>query len=104
VAERKPFLLRIDADLYAALARWADDELRSLNGQIEFLLRRSLVGAGRLPTSLSPPPSGVRAQGRSRPSAPEPVNRPVEPGRRAPRAHAASPARMPPADWDAMED
>lgn len=65
--QRKPFLLRIDADLYAALARWAGDELRSLNGQIEFLLRRALVGAGRLPTSpgrepLSPPPSGVPAQ------------------------------------------
>jgi hypothetical protein len=45
VAERKPFLLRIDADLYAALARWADDEMRSLNGQIEFLLRRALAGA-----------------------------------------------------------
>ena len=38
MSERKPFLLRIDSDLYTALARWADDELRSLNGQIEFLL------------------------------------------------------------------
>jgi hypothetical protein len=49
VAERKAFLLRIDPELYDALQRWASDELRSLNGQIEFLLRRSLRDAGRLP-------------------------------------------------------
>ena len=48
MAERKPFLLRIDSDLYTALARWADDELRSLNGQIEFLLNRILAEAGRI--------------------------------------------------------
>jgi len=49
VAERKAFLLRIDADVLAALQRWADDELRSLNGQIEFILRRALREAGREP-------------------------------------------------------
>jgi hypothetical protein len=42
VADRKPFLLRIDRDVMDALQRWADDDLRSLNGQIEFLLRRAL--------------------------------------------------------------
>jgi len=47
--ERKPFLLRLDPRLHAALARWASDELRSLNGQVEFLLRRALAEAGRLP-------------------------------------------------------
>jgi hypothetical protein len=47
VAERKAFLLRVDPALLEALQRWADDELRSLNAQIEFLLRRSLEGAGR---------------------------------------------------------
>jgi hypothetical protein len=47
VAERKPFLLRIDRDVLDALQRWADDDLRSLNGQIEFLLRRVLKEAGR---------------------------------------------------------
>jgi hypothetical protein len=47
VAERKPFLLRIDPAVLAALQRWADDDLRSLNGQIEFLLRRALEDAGR---------------------------------------------------------
>jgi hypothetical protein len=48
MAERKPFLLRIDPELYEALQRWAADELRSLNGQIEFLLRQALRAAGRL--------------------------------------------------------
>lgn len=47
MAERKPFLLRIDRDVLDALQRWADDDLRSLNGQIEFLLRRVLKEAGR---------------------------------------------------------
>ena len=45
--DRKPFLLRIDRELMDALQRWADDDLRSLNGQIEFLLRRALADAGR---------------------------------------------------------
>jgi hypothetical protein len=47
MAERKAFLLRIDPDLYDTLARWADDELRSLNGQIEFLLRQVTARSGR---------------------------------------------------------
>jgi hypothetical protein len=47
MAERKPFLLRIDKSVLDALQRWADDDLRSLNGQIEFLLRRVLEQAGR---------------------------------------------------------
>jgi hypothetical protein len=50
VAERKPFLLRIDKDLLDAVQRWADDDLRSLNGQIEFLLRKALRDAKRLET------------------------------------------------------
>ena len=48
MAERKPFLLRIDRDLLEALQRWADDELRSLNGQIEFLLRNALKDTKRI--------------------------------------------------------
>src|SRR5215208_5074369 len=47
VADRKPFLLRIDREVLDAVQRWADDDLRSLNGQIEFLLRRALKEAGR---------------------------------------------------------
>ena len=49
MAERKPFLLRLDPETYAALRRWAADDLRSVNGQVEFLLRRALADAGRLP-------------------------------------------------------
>jgi hypothetical protein len=48
VADRKPFLLRIDPALFETLQRWANDDLRSLNGQIEFLLRAALRKAGRL--------------------------------------------------------
>ncbi len=48
MAQRRAFLLRIDPELYDALQRWAGDELRSLNGQIEFLLRRATVDAGRV--------------------------------------------------------
>ena len=48
MADRKPFLLRIDPAVLEALQRWADDELRSLNGQIEFALRRVLQEEGRL--------------------------------------------------------
>ena len=48
MSDRKPFLLRIDRDLLDAVQRWADDDLRSLNGQIEFLLREALKKAKRL--------------------------------------------------------
>ena len=48
MAERKPFLLRIDRDVMDALQRWADDDLRSLNGQIEFLMRKALKDAKRI--------------------------------------------------------
>ena len=49
MAERKPFLLRIDRAVLDALQRWANDDLRSLNGQIEFVLRRALSETGRSP-------------------------------------------------------
>jgi hypothetical protein len=48
MAERKSLLLRIDPRVHAALERWARDDLRSVNAQIEFLLRRALQQAGRL--------------------------------------------------------
>ena len=44
---RRAFLLRVDPDVLTALQRWADDDLRSLNGQIEYVLRRALRDAGR---------------------------------------------------------
>ena len=44
---RKSFLLRMPPDLYAALEKWAADELRSVNGQIEYVLAQAVKGAGR---------------------------------------------------------
>ncbi|MCL8017965.1 hypothetical protein [Streptomyces sp. AS02] len=52
--QRKQVLLRLDPSVYEALARWAGDELRSANAQIEFLLRRALAEAGRLPGEAKP--------------------------------------------------
>jgi hypothetical protein len=49
MAERKPFLVRLDPATHAALARWAADDLRSLNAQIEFVLKQALREAGRKP-------------------------------------------------------
>lgn len=49
---KKQFPLRLDPKLYDALERWAADEFRSVNGQIEYLLREALKRAGRLPSSL----------------------------------------------------
>ena len=49
MASRKAFALRIDEATLAAMQRWANDDLRSLNAQIEFVLREALRNAGRLP-------------------------------------------------------
>jgi hypothetical protein len=53
VADKKSYLLRIDPDLHEALQRWAADELRSVNAQIEYLLRRAVQDAGRMPPASS---------------------------------------------------
>lgn len=55
MAERKPFLLRVDPALLEALQRWANDDLRSLNGQIEFVLRKAVQQAGRAKEGGDPP-------------------------------------------------
>ena len=60
MSERKSVLLRLDPAVHDALARWAGDELRSTNAQIEFLLRRALADAGRLPRQAGP----MRPRGR----------------------------------------
>ena len=57
MAQRKAFLLRLDPVTHEALQRWADTDLRSLNAQIEFLLRRALQGAGRLKPAEEAAPS-----------------------------------------------
>ncbi|KZF12839.1 hypothetical protein A2J03_16950 [Rhodococcus sp. EPR-157] len=59
-AERKKLLLRLDPAVHDALARWAADELRSTNAQIEFLLRRALAEHGRMPKNAD----NMRKQGR----------------------------------------
>ena len=51
MAERKAFLLRVDPLLYASLEKWAADELRSVNGQIEYLLTDAARRAGRAPSA-----------------------------------------------------
>ncbi|MBF8190664.1 hypothetical protein ITP53_34130 [Nonomuraea sp. K274] len=62
MVERKKILLRLDPVVHDALARWASDELRSTNSQIEFLLRRALSEAGRLPEGVG----RMRSPGRPR--------------------------------------
>lgn len=59
MAEKKPFLLRADRDLLDAVQRWANDDLRSLNGQVEFLLRDALKRAGRSAKAVETPPRGT---------------------------------------------
>ena len=70
MTERKSVLLRLDPAVHDALARWASDELRSTNAQIEFLLRRALADAGRLPGRAGP----MRPRGRP------PADNPAETG------------------------
>jgi len=66
MATRKPFLLRIDPATLEAVQRWANDDLRSLNGQIEFLLRKALVDSKRMkstePAQTPPARSTEREQ------------------------------------------
>ena len=73
MSERKGMLLRLDPAVHDALARWAADELRSTNAQIEFLLRRALADAGRLPGHAG------RMRGRGRPRASAPADTDSEP-------------------------
>ena len=47
MAKKKQFPLRLDPDLYEIIARWAEDEFRSINGQIEYLLKEAVIKSGR---------------------------------------------------------
>ena len=64
MSQRRQVLLRIDPAVHDALMRWADDELRSLNAQVEVLLRRALTDAGRMPRQAKP----IARRGRPRSS------------------------------------
>ena len=66
MSERKSILLRLDPAVHDALARWAADELRSTNAQIEFLLRRALTAEGRLKPALPGRGGGRRGDGEPR--------------------------------------
>jgi hypothetical protein len=63
VSDRKQVLLRLDPAVHDALARWATDELRSVNAQVEMLLRRALTDAGRMPRQAKPLPKRGRPPG-----------------------------------------
>jgi hypothetical protein len=60
VSERRQVLLRVDPAVHDALMRWANDEFRSFNAQVEMLLRRALTEAGRMPKEASPLPKRGR--------------------------------------------
>ena len=55
MARKKSFPLRINEEIWEAVRRWSDDELRSVNAQIEYVLREGLRTAGRLPEKSHPP-------------------------------------------------
>ncbi|MFG2223796.1 hypothetical protein [Streptomyces sp. NPDC048644] len=67
--QRKQVLLRLDPLIHDALARWAGDELRSTNAQVEFLLRKALSDAGRLPRGAGGPARRGRPPKEPRPPA-----------------------------------
>lgn len=60
MAKKGAFLLRTDSETLDALRRWAEDEFRSVNGQLEFIVRRALADAGRLPGQR--PPGGTKGK------------------------------------------
>lgn len=63
MSEKKRFLLRIDSEVYDALERWSAGELRSVNSEIEYLLREALVRAGRLGPAAGTSAEGARLAG-----------------------------------------
>ena len=95
MSERRQVLLRIDPAVHDALMRWANDDLRSVNAQIEMLLRRALSDAGRMPKQAAPLPKRGRPHGRRRT---ERRRTDVEPEGTAP---AGPPATAGPADASA---
>lgn len=63
MTQKKAYPLRIGADVLAATQKWADDELRSVNAQIEYVLRDALRKAGRLPKDRDQPPAVTEGDG-----------------------------------------
>ncbi len=73
MTERRQVLLRLDPAVHDALTRWATDEFRSVNAQMELLLRRALADAGRMPSHAAPMPR------RGRPRTADPAPQPADP-------------------------
>lgn len=73
MAERKQLLLRLDPAIHAALSRWAADEFRSVNAQVDMVLRSALREVGRLPKQAGPPAK------RGRPRATDEDGNPIDP-------------------------
>ena len=70
MSERRQVLLRVDPAVHDALVRWANDEFRSVNAQIEMLLRRALIHARRMPKQAAPIPRRGRPRGPEKPAPP----------------------------------
>ncbi len=65
MSQRRQVLLRVDPAVHDALMRWANDEFRSVNAQVEMLLRKALADAGRMPAKAAPLPKRGRPPVRS---------------------------------------
>ncbi len=65
MSQRRQVLLRVDPAVHDALMRWANDEFRSVNAQVEMLLRKALADAGRMPAKAAPLPKRGRPRVRS---------------------------------------
>ena len=78
MSERRQVLLRLDPAVHDALTRWATDEFRSVNAQVEMLLRRALADAGRMPAHAAPIPR--RGRPRTSDQAPQPPDRSQDDG------------------------
>ncbi len=68
MSDRRQVLLRVDPAVHDALVRWANDELRSVNAQIEIVLRRALSDAGRMPKQAGGLPRRGRPRGEAKPT------------------------------------
>ncbi|WP_213456722.1 hypothetical protein [Rhizomonospora bruguierae] len=79
MAERKKLLLRLDPQVYQAVARWAADDLRSVNAQIEYALRLALRAAGRPPRAEAPAPADAPAADPPSSDGPAPSEDGIEP-------------------------
>lgn len=88
--ESKRFLLRLDPGLFEALRRWADDDLRSINGQIEYLLTDQARRAGRLPKQTTRRPPQAPPQDSSSDESAEPEEGEVRAGTSGRRGTAVS--------------